>query len=203
MQYTTLIVPGLNNSGQDHWQTWLEGRIAGAKRIVQSDWNSPKIIPWARNVQNAILESDKPVILIAHSFGVLASVVGAARLADKVAGALYVAPADPAKFTPAGETLARLAENWGTGLYNLIPKEHLGYPSVVAASLNDPFMAFKRSAWWATKWQSRLVQLGFAGHVNVNSGHGIWPDGENLYREIVEAADCDQSQRIDILSWAY
>lgn len=159
MEYTTLIVPGLNNSGAHHWQTLLQEKLPNTRRVKQSDWGSPKIIPWARNVHNAILEADSPVILVAHSFGVLASVVGACRVSDKVAGALYVAPADPVKFTSAGQTLSEAAQNWDTGLYNLIPKERLGYPTIVAASQDDPYMAFKRAAWWATKWQTRFISL--------------------------------------------
>ena len=202
MDYTTLIVPGLNDSGPNHWQTWLEDRISGSLRVTQEEWHRPKIIPWARNVHDAILESENPVILIAHSFGVLASIVGAARIADHVAGALYVAPADPSKFTAAGEILPDNAQGWGSGLYNLIPKEPLGYPTILTASLNDPYMPFKRAGWWATKWQSRLVSLGFAGHVNITSGFGAWPGGEQLYQDLVHAADSEHTLLDQVLSWS-
>lgn len=203
MSYTTLIIPGLNNSGPEHWQSLFEAQIPGSRRVAQQDWSRPNIIPWARNVQNAILRSDDPVILVAHSFGVLASIVGAARVADKVAGALFVAPADPAKFTPSGEILSEAAQDWSTGLYNLIPKERLGYPTIIAASLDDPYMPFKRAAWWATKWQSRVVSLGNSGHVNVASGHGQWSVGEALYSDIVSVAKSEQSIWRQICSWAY
>lgn len=203
MEYTTLIVPGLNNSGTKHWQTHLEARLQNVHRVNQDNWSCPKIIPWARHVQNAILEAKSPVILVAHSFGVLASVVGASRVADKVAGALYVAPADPVKFTSTGQTLSEVLQNWDTGLYNLIPKEGLGYPTIVAASQNDPYMAFKRAAWWATKWQARLVSLGYSGHVNIESGHGEWPQGEHLYQDILKAADLDQSLDFPVFKWAF
>lgn len=203
MSYTTLIIPGLNDSGPDHWQSLLEAKTPGARRVTQPDWSRPNIIPWARNVQKAILESDNLVILVAHSFGVLASIVGAARVADKIAGALYVAPADPSKFTPAGEILPETAQDWRTGLYNLIPKERLWYPTILAASLDDPYMPFKRAAWWATKWQTRMVSLGHAGHVNIESGYGQWPAGEALYRDILAIAESEQSLWSQISSWAH
>ena len=201
MEYTTLIVPGLNNSGSNHWQTLLEEKLSNARRVNQTDWDSPKIIPWARNVQNAILEAESPAILIAHSFGVLASVVGASRVTDKVAGALYVAPADPVKFTSAGQILSEAAQNWDTGLYNLVPKERLGYPAIVAASQDDPYMAFKRAAWWATKWHCRFISLGFAGHVNANSGYGDWPEGEMLYQDLIETAEQDRLLQPNRFNW--
>ena len=203
MSYTTLIIPGLNNSGPEHWQSLLEAQIPGSRRVTQQDWSRPNIIPWARNVQKAILQSEEPVILIAHSFGVLASVIGATRVADRVAGALYVAPADPSKFTPFGEILSEAAQDWSTGLYNLIPKERLGYPTIIAASLDDPYMPFKRAAWWATKWQSRVVSLGNTGHVNVASGHGQWAAGEVLYRDIVNAAKSEKNLWDQVGSLAY
>lgn len=201
MEYTTLIVPGLNNSGSNHWQTLLEEKLSNARRVNQTDWDSPKIIPWARNVQNGILEAESPVILIAHSFGVLACVIGASRITDKVAGAFYVAPADPVKFTSAGQILSEAAQNWDTGLYNLVPKDRLGYPAIVAASQDDPYMAFKRAAWWATKWQSRFISLGFAGHVNPNSGYGDWPEGEKLHQELIETANQDRLPQSNSFNW--
>ena len=203
MTYQTLIVPGLNDSEPGHWQSILEAKTPGARRVAQPEWSRPNIIRWACNVQKSIMESDAPVILISHSFGVLASVVGATRVADRVAGALYVAPADPSKFTPVGEILSDADQDWSTGLYNLIPKQRLGYPTILAASLNDPYMPFKRAAWWATKWQSRMVSLGYSGHVNVASGHGPWSVGETLYRDIVNIAESEQPRWGRNFSLAY
>lgn len=185
MDYQTLIVPGLKGSGPTHWQSWMQRQIHGAIRVEQEDWGTPTILSWARNVHKAIDAADRRVILVAHSFGVLASVVGAASLADKVAGALYVAPADPSRFTLAGEHLSEDRLQIESGLYNHIPKVSLGYPSTLVASLDDPFISFKRSANWATRWHSKLVSIGHAGHINVNSGFGPWPKGLDLYREVV------------------
>lgn len=203
MTKTTLIVPGLHNSGPDHWQTWIEDQIPGSTRVDQDDWESPRIRPWAQNVERAILSANKPVFIIAHSFGVLASIMGAANVADQVSGALFVAPADPSRFTVSGERINQDSSELDTGLYHYIPKEHLGYPSILAASIDDYCMPFKRTAWWSKVWGARLVSLGNAGHVNAQSGYGKWPFGLDLYQDVVKAADCDESKWDQFARWAF
>jgi predicted alpha/beta hydrolase family esterase len=106
--------------------------------------------------------------LIAHSFGCLASVVAASRLPERVAGALFVAPACPEKF----------------GITARIPIAPLTFPAVLAASRNDPWMKYLSAVVWADRWGARLVDLGAAGHVNVDSGHGAWPEGLALFRDL-------------------
>lgn len=188
MNYQTLIIPGLKGSGTHHWQSWLQKRVPDATVVDQENWDNPLIVPWARAVNHAIRNARDPVILVAHSFGVLASVMGAASIADKVVGALFVAPADPSRFTVAGDRVVEDSLHHESGLYNYIPKESLGYPSTLVASLNDPCISFKQAATWATRWNSRLVSIGHAGHVNVESGYGAWPNGLTLYQELVASA---------------
>jgi predicted alpha/beta hydrolase family esterase len=45
------------------------------------------------------------------------------------------------------------------------------------ASRDDPYDAPGFAAAKAAQWGARLVDAGEAGHVNVASGHGPWPDG--------------------------
>ncbi|QTQ37759.1 RBBP9/YdeN family alpha/beta hydrolase [Aromatoleum petrolei] len=102
MRHTTLIVPGFHGSGPDHWQTWLERRLPDARRVRGVDWEAPVLARWAAAVRREIDESAHSVWLVAHSFGCLASVVAAADRPERVAAALLVAPADPARFGPLG-----------------------------------------------------------------------------------------------------
>lgn len=203
MTTTTLIVPGLHNSGPDHWQTWIESQIPSAVRVEQEDWETPQIKPWAQNIEKAILEAKHPVFIIAHSFGVLASIVGAAPVADQILGALFVAPADPSRFTLRGDRINNDSSELDTGLFSYIPKEHLGYPSIMAASTNDYCMPFKRTAWWSKTWGSRLVSLGNAGHVNAESGYGAWPEGLALYKEVVKNARLEEANWSQLIRWAF
>lgn len=202
MNYTILLVPGLHDSGPDHWQTWLQQRTPGAQRVAQDAWSNPDLAQWTAKVESAIRQSDRRVILVAHSFGALASVVAASRTEDRVAGALFVAPADPTRYALSGEVLPAAAYSFDGGLYNHIPKDRLAFPSVLAASLNDPCIPFKRAAWWATVWRSRLVTLGNLGHVNADSGLGPWPQGEALLNDVIENAERRDAMWDQIVRWA-
>lgn len=163
-----LIVPGLGDSGPDHWQTWWQARESEAVRVGQADWLAPDLERWSARVREALDRAAEPVWLVAHSFGCLASVRAAAERPNRVAGALLVAPADPERF----------------GVAAALPAEPLAFPGIIVASSDDPWMAFARAAYWSERWGGRLVGLGKAGHINAESGYGPWPRGRALLREL-------------------
>lgn len=179
MRGTTLIVPGLHGSCAAHWQSWLEGELPDARRVHQADWDAPVLARWAETVRAGIDAAVGPVWLVAHSFGCLAAVVAAADRPDKVAGALLVAPADPQRFAPLG-----MNDGDGESVAAWLPRRHLGVPSTVVASSDDPWMKLTTSAYWAAVWGSRFENAGAAGHINVASGHGPWPLGLQLLRAL-------------------
>ena len=162
-----LVVPGLHGSGAAHWQSWIEP-LLGAGRVEQADWSEPDLDRWAARVEQEVLRRHAPVFLVAHSFGCLASAVAAHRMPGRVAGALFVAPANPEKF----------------GIGKRIPSDRFDFPSLLAASRNDPWMSYASARSWAARWDSELVDLGNAGHVNTDSGHGPWPEGLALFERL-------------------
>lgn len=188
MRHTTLIVPGFHGSGPEHWQSWLEAEEPGARRVGGIDWETPILARWAGEVRRAIDDAPSAVWLVAHSFGCLAGVVAAADRLEKVAGALLVAPADPQRFTPFGlrhEDLPAEADS----LASWLPREPLGFPSIVVASSNDPWVKLLVAAYWADRWGSRLLNIGPAGHINAEAGFGPWPEGLRLLRTMQAAHD--------------
>jgi hypothetical protein len=171
-----LIVPGLRGSGPGHWQTWFEWQLRGARRVEQADWDTPDLLRWSGTVARTIAGLDEAVVLIAHSFGALAAVVGGVARFEHVRAALLVAPADPVKF----------------GEVHLLPSTPLPFPSTVVASSNDPWVRQEVAREWARVWQSRFVSIGSQGHINTESGHGPWPGGLALLNELLEAAPEDE-----------
>lgn len=163
---TLLIVPGLGNSGPGHWQTWLEYQCACTVRVDQCDWNVPDLERWSTRVRECLDLTPGPVWLVAHSFGCLASVQAAASRADRIAGAFLVAPADPERVGSAGRLFSG----------------RLPFPSLLIASTTDPWLTPDAAKLWASRWGSRLIDLGAAGHINVDSGYGPWPEGLALLR---------------------
>jgi predicted alpha/beta hydrolase family esterase len=65
-----------------------------------------------------------------------------------------------------------------------VPRAPLPFPSIVAASTNDPLASAERVAGMAADWGSRLVDLGEVGHLNPASGYGVWPRAEELIAEL-------------------
>lgn len=158
---TTLIIPGLHNSGPDHWQSWFEAHVPGSVRVIQRDWRDANLPDWASRVRREINRIPGKLFIAAHSFGVLAAVQAAQDHSDRIGGALLVAPADPERFNVA----------------DYLPQQPLAFNSVVVGSTNDPWMRHDRAAHWADTWGSDFVSLGAAGHINADSGFGPWPEG--------------------------
>lgn len=171
---STLIVPGLHGSGPAHWQSWLEELLPDARRVHQDDWSCPALPAWAERVTTEIDHARGPVLLVAHSFGCLASAVAATRRPQRVAGLLLVAPADPEKF----------------GVAAALPTTPFAVPSIVVASTNDPWVGIGTARTWAQRWGSRLVNVGAKGHINTDAGFGPWPEGRALYESLAAEAVC-------------
>jgi predicted alpha/beta hydrolase family esterase len=186
MQHTTLIVPGFHGSGPAHWQTWFEAQVPGTRRVSGIDWEQPVLPHWDQAVRDGIDQAPGPVWLVAHSFGCLAAVLAASSRPEQVAGLLLVAPADPERFTPQGLRGARTAPEQPS-LARWIPRSPPGAPSLVVASTNDPWVRLSSAAYWAQCWGSQLVNIGAAGHINVDSGHGPWPRGLTLFKALQAA----------------
>ena len=156
-----VIVPGLHGSGAEHWQSWLQGQVDDAVRVEQDDWGAPDLERWSTRVAATLAGLGRgPHVVVAHSFGCLATVHAAARdPALDVAQVLLVAPAEPNRFDAAP----------------VLPQSRLAVRSCVVASDNDPWMSATQAHAWALRWGSDWINLGNAGHVNVDSGYGPFP----------------------------
>lgn len=167
-----ITVPGLNGSGPDHWQSWAEKEIPDCRRVTGIDFNKPVIAAWADAIRKNIRDEAGSVILIAHSFGCLASIVAIADNETKVAGVILVAPASPQRFSATGLILDDSVAP--STLLGCIPALPLGVPGVVIASTDDPWMKITHAQYWADAWGLRFTWLRNAGHINAESGFGRW-----------------------------
>ncbi|MCX5001413.1 alpha/beta hydrolase [Streptomyces sp. NBC_00638] len=180
-----VIVPGLRDHVADHWQTLLAERLAEAGRTVRT---VPPLTQDALSrearvaaLDKVVSEIDGPVVLVAHSAGVITTVHWAHGSTAQVRGALLVTPPDFDTPLPEGYPGPEvLGENGWTP----VPRTPLPFPSVVAASSNDPLGTVERVTALARDWGGRLVDLGEVGHLNPASGYGPWPRAEELLREV-------------------
>ena len=168
-----LTIPGLGGSGPDHWQSRWEAKLPSVRRVEQADWERPELAAWRARILEEIERAKRPVILVAHSLGVLAAAHAVPLLAksessDKVKGAFLVAP-------PSQKILAHI-EAVDPPFLSL-PEEPLSFPALLIASRNDPFSPYEESEALARQLGAELNDAGLSGHINVESGHGPWPEG--------------------------
>ncbi|MCY1301495.1 Serine hydrolase [compost metagenome] len=114
--------------------------------------------------------ASRGAVLVAHSFGCLATLRQASLDPAGIAGALLVAPADPDKF----------------GVASLLPTYRLPFPTIMVASRNDPWMPQRTAFSWGTLWGSELVDAGSLGHINADSALGDWAEGLALLGTLVQ-----------------
>lgn len=169
-----LVIPGLRDSGEAHWQTWLQRQYVDAARVTQHDWHRPELEAWSERIADTLARSSRHTlwVAVAHSFGCLALAhhlaKHQARLQQqpddapthgRIVAALMAAPADPVKFD----------------LSAALPRHSLGLPLSVIGSEDDPWMPLDRARDWAHTWGGGFVNLGRVGHINTESGFGPWP----------------------------
>ena len=165
-----LILPGIGNSGPQHWQSLWEASDARMRRVAQRDWDRPACEDWRAALEAAVAASGPRTLLVAHSLACLLVAHWAARTTRSVAGALLVAVPDPS-----GRSFPVEATGFGD-----VPMQSLKFPSVVVASSDDPYGPPDWAARCANAWGSRLVESGPKGHINAASGLGDWPEGRAL-----------------------
>lgn len=171
-----IIVPGLGNSGGQHWQSRWQQRLPNATRITLPQWQQPNLRSWVDAIDNAVGQHTDNY-LVAHSFGCLASVAALAELRHRVRGVLLVAPADPDKFK----------------ITDLLPQSTLPVPGLVVGSLSDPWLSWSKAQLWAQRWELPIYCAGNAGHINVESGHGEWHEGWQLLEKLQRPDDIELS----------
>jgi serine hydrolase len=155
------------------------------QRVEQHDWELPDRTEWVTTLDAAIRAASAPPILVAHSLGCITIAHWAAgqkgRSAERVAGAMLVAPADvDAETAPEG-----------VRGFRPIPLLPLGFSNIVVASRTDYYLTFERATELAKAWGGSLVDAGDAGHLNTDAGYGPWPAGEHILLDL-------QARLIDI-----
>ena len=170
-----LILPGWQNSGPDHWQSRWEA-LHGYRRVDQHDWMRPRRGDWIARLEDVILATDGPVVLVAHSLGCVLTTAWAqvSHSTARVQGALLVAPGDAER-----DELRGVLPSWSP-----ILRQRLPFPSVLVGSRDDPYCTFERAQGLAGHWGSHFVDLGERGHINAESGLGDWPEGHAMLLEL-------------------
>jgi hypothetical protein len=185
---TILIVPGLRDAVAQHWQTLLEADLrAQGQAVLVVPAMGREDLDCARRVQaiEAAAQSVQgPLLLVAHSGGCIMLAHWAQQTQRPVQAALLATPPDFEQPMPEGyPSLAQLE----AGGWLPVPRQRLPFPSLVAASRNDPLGRWERVAALALDWGSELLDLGEVGHLNPASGFGPWPLASGLIAGLRQA----------------
>ncbi|SHM47897.1 hypothetical protein SAMN05192549_101689 [Duganella sacchari] len=179
---SVLIVPGIGNSGAEHWQTRWQEKYADITRIAPASWDAPECDDWVAAIERAVQASGPQTLIVAHSLGCLAVAHwahsrvtgGAATDTNGIAGALLVAVPDPD-----GPVFPGAARGFAP-----LPTQRLPFPSLIVASDDDPYAKADYAQRCAQAWGSRLYRIGKRGHINAASGLGDWPEGWRLLESL-------------------
>ncbi len=179
MSHSIFFIPGYHGSGPDHWQSWLQSRLADSSTLRDVDWESPDITAWTDQAHRQIAAVGKPVLIVAHSFGCLVAATVAAEKPLSIAGIVFVAPADARRFAASGglrNTRFDGTSGQITSVADILPQA-LPYSvkSALIGSENDPWLKFSDALAIKQRWRSHFVDLGEVGHINTESGFGPWP----------------------------
>jgi hypothetical protein len=175
MKPRILLLPGLFDSGPEHWQSYWERSDASMVRVRQRDWETPARADWVATLDQAIDQYGENVVLVAHSTACALVAFWAHATGRKVRGALLVGPSDTE-----GPNYPKGPRGWSP-----MPLARIPFPTIVVASSNDEYVSEERAAEFARAWGSRLVMVGAAGHINSASGLGDWPAGRDLVESLL------------------
>ena len=169
------IIPGLGNSGPDHWQTHFEKSAGNFQRINQQEWDAPSSQDWIETIEQAIAGYDlSTVVLVGHSLGCTAIANWAKYYQKQIKGALMVAPSD----------LEAPRYTFPTVGFDHVPLDKINFKTIVVASTNDEWVTLARAMFFADKWGSEFINIGDAGHINAISGYGEWLEGLEILKRL-------------------
>ena len=172
---SVLVLPGIGNSGPQHWQTLWERQHSDWQRVNLGEWEGPACDDWVRALDGAVRACPSPPVLVAHSLACLLVAHWAHHSALVPKGAFLVAVPDP-QSTHFPVTARGFVP---------VPMAPFVFQSLVVASANDPLGSLAYAKHCAMAWGSMFVDIGQAGHINADSGHGEWNEGYAMLQQFM------------------
>ncbi|QKJ63028.1 alpha/beta hydrolase [Flavobacterium sp. M31R6] len=172
-----LIIPGLGDSGEKHWQSFWLQKFTNSTKVIQDNWDEPQLNEWLERLSKTIQQIDEPTILVAHSLAVSLVMHWISKNNNpNIVGAMLVAPADvdSPKHTP--DFLRH---------FSPIPTQAVPFSTLVVGTENDTYMSLERTKELASYWGSDFINVGQLGHINSDSNLEYWEDGQNYLQKLI------------------
>ncbi len=174
MSTPVILLPGIGNSGPQHWQSFWEQSNPGFVRLQQRDWDNPVCHEWVEALESAVQQAGPDVILVAHSLACLVVAHWAAQTHAPIQAALLVAVPDSS-----GPNFPAEASGFAA-----TPTKRFNFRSMVVISNDDPYTTPAHAVSMAEAWGSEIVNAGNCGHINSASNLGDWPEGFELLNQL-------------------
>lgn len=175
--YDFLVLPGLSNSGVDHWQSYWCLAFRNATRVLQDEWDQPVVSDWLARLDAAIAGGTRPAVLICHSLSCSLAAHWAARnRPGRVVAAFLVAPSDVEDPSHTPDSVRSFAP---------MPLARFPVPALTVASADDPYVTVARAQHFAQGWGADFCLAGELGHVNSASRLQYWPQGLLLLGQLL------------------
>lgn len=169
---TVLLVPGLRDHVERHWQTLLAAQNPAFRSVPAMGRDDLDCTRRVAAIEQAAQAIDGSLLIVAHSGGCIMVAHWARQTKRAVQGALLATPPDFESPLPEGyPSMAQLQ----AGGWLPVPRQRLPFASIVAISSNDPLGRADHVAALAADWGSSTADMGAVGHLNPASGHGPWP----------------------------
>ena len=169
-----LILPGIGNSGPEHWQSHWEQSHGNYTRVNQLSWDNPSCLEWVASLEESVKTSGPNTILVAHSLACLLVAHWAVKTNLEIRAALLVAVPNPKSPIFPTEAVG----------FAPLPMHRLPFESIIVASTNDQYGGIEFSEKCASAWGSCLINIGEAEHINSSSGLGAWPEGHVFLQQL-------------------
>ena len=140
---TVVIVPGLRDHVAEHWQTLLASHLPRSRTVEPLTHDKLSCAARVAALEETLAAVDGPVLLACHSAGVMITVHWAQQHNRPILGALLATPADLEEPMPPGYPLREQLQEHG---WLPVPRQPLPFPSLLAASRNDPLARFDARA---------------------------------------------------------
>lgn len=172
-----LIIPGLGDSGEKHWQSFWLKKFTNSTKVIQDNWDEPQLKDWLARLDSTIQQIKEPTILVAHSLAVSLVMHWVSKNSNpNIIGALLVAPADVNSPEHTPDFLRH---------FSPIPTQTIPFPSIVIGTENDTYISLERAKELADYWGSDFINIGFKGHINSDSNLGYWEEGQVLLQQLI------------------
>jgi len=169
-----VVVPGWNGSGEGHWQTWLEQRLAedgrDTRRPPFADVDHPDLAEWLAALRSTL--ADLPADgydVVAHSLGAVLWLHHVAAPGDSPRAARVALVSPPAPATDYPEIAAFFPPPMDVDAVR-----HGADGTVLVAGDDDPYLPDGVGATYGLPLRIATTVVPGGGHLNTDSGFGEW-----------------------------